>query len=303
MDRFDAMQLFVAVVDRGNFSAAARWARRSPASVSRAVSQLERELGQPLLARTTRSVRLTKVGEEYVVVARRMLEELDTLDQLATQDKLVPRGMLSITAPVVFGQMHVSAIVDAFLARHGGVRARLLFVDRVVDVIEEGIDIAIRIGRLADSSLVAVRAGEVSRVTCASPKYLADGRIPRVPAELVEHEIISFTQVTPTDTWRYGTRKVRVDPRMIVNTAEAAITAALAGRGITCVLSYQVAAELRAGRLVPLLGERRDRPLPVHLVYAPGSALVAKVRAFVDFALPRLRKAMSPAGPRGALGA
>lgn len=303
VDRVAAMALFVSVVDRGGFSAAARQARRSPASVSRAVAQLEYELGQPLLMRTTRRVSVTRLGEAYLAACRRILDDIDGMQQLATRESLVARGVLSVTAPVAFGRLHVRPIVDAFLARTPGVRARLVLVDRVVDVIDEGVDVAVRIGELADSSLVAVRAGDVTRVTCASPRYLATHPAVRQPADLARHAIIALSQVTPTDTWRFGARKVTVVPRLVVNTADAAIDSALAGHGITCVLSYQVAAELRRGRLVRVLADRDAPVLPVHLVYPAGSALVARVRAFVDFATPRLRKAMSPAGPRGAVGA
>jgi DNA-binding transcriptional LysR family regulator len=171
---------------------------------------------------------------------------------------------------------------------------RLSLVDRVVDVIEEGIDVAIRIADLADSSLVAARIGEVRRVACASPAYLKEHAAPRAPADLARHQLIAFSQLTPTDTWTFGARRVAVRPRLSVNTAEAAIASALAGGGITCVLSYQIDAELRAGRLVRVLASHEPPPVPVHAVYAAGSILSAKVRAFIDFAVPRLRKALAP---------
>jgi DNA-binding transcriptional LysR family regulator len=303
MDRLEAMGVFVEVVDRGSFAAAARKLRCSPASVTRAVAQLEGGLGAQLLRRTTRSLKLTELGEQYVTACRRLLADVAAADALAAGEHATPRGVLAISAPVAFGRIHVRPVVDAFLAEHRDVVARLSLVDRVVDIVDEGVDVAVRIAELGDSTLIALRAGEVRRVACASPAYLDKRGTPRSPGDLARHDVISLTQVTASDTWTFGDRRVTVQPRLAVNIADAAVASALAGGGITCVLSYQVDAELRAGRLVRLLPGFEPPALPVHLVYAPGSVLSAKVRAFVDFALPRLRKALGSATSRGAVGA
>lgn len=288
------MAVFVEVVERSSFAGAARSLRRSPASITRAVAQLEAAVGTQLLRRTTRSLALTESGEHYLAACRQLLAGVAAADAAAAGERDTPRGLLAVTAPVAFGKLFVRPLVDTFLADHADVRVRLALVDRVIDVIEEGIDVAIRIADLPDSSLVATRVGEVRRIACASPAYLRNHPAPRAPADLARHELIAFAQVTPTDTWTFGPRHVAVRPRLSVNTADAAIASALAGGGITCVLSYQIDAELRAGRLVRVLGNCEPPPLPVHVVYAAGSVVSAKVRAFVDFAVPRLRKALAP---------
>jgi DNA-binding transcriptional LysR family regulator len=293
MDRLDAMTAFVAAVEGGSLAAAARRLRRSPAAITRAITALEDHLGNQLLRRTTRSLKLTEAGEQYIVACRRILADLAEAERVAAGERATPRGLLALTAPVAFGRLHVRPIVDAFLAAHPEVQVRMTLVDRLVHVIEEGIDVAVRIGELPDSSLIALRVGEVRRVVCASPAYLERRPAPTEPADLAGHQCIAFSQLVPGDRWMFARGHVDLPARLAVNTVDAAIGSALAGGGVTCALSYQVDAELRRGALVELLAEHAPPPVPVHVVYPSGSVLSAKVRAFVDFALPRLRKALS----------
>lgn len=300
MDRIDAMAVFVAVADEGSFAAAARRLGRSPVSATRAIALLERQTGARLFHRTTRRLRLTEAGERYVAVCRRVLGELEEAAMLAANERSVPRGVLSVTAPAVFGRLHVRPLVSDFLDVYPAVQARLVLLDRVVNLVEEGIDVAVRIGRLPDSGLIAVKCGQVRYVTCASPKYLSRRAPLREPADLAEHDCIAFSQITQTDVWTFALgpggrapKRVRVQPRLTVNGAEAAIAAAVEGRGVTCVLSYQVERELRGGRLVRVLKSFEPADLPVQLVYTESRAAVAKTRAFVDFAAPKLRVALA----------
>jgi DNA-binding transcriptional LysR family regulator len=294
VDRIDAMLAFVAAVDAGSLSSAARRLGRSPASITRAVALLEQRTGAELLRRTTRTIKLTEAGRRYLEACRRILVEIDEAEQVAGRERATPRGLLAVTAPVSFGRLHVRPLVDAFLDAHAEVRARLLLLDRVVSLIDEGLDVAIRIGHMPDSSLVAVKVGEVRRVVCASPEYLARHKRPRAPSDLSRHECISFSGLAPTETWAFGSRRgrarqVRIRPRLSVNTADAAIGSALDSRGVTRVLSYQIAAELRERRLVELLAGCAPSPVPVHVVYAAASGHDPKVRAFVDLAVAKLR--------------
>jgi len=311
MDRLDAMTAFALTVDTGSLSAAARKLGRSPASITRAVASLEQHLGVQLLRRTTRSVSLTEAGERYLGVCRRVLAELAEAEQSAHGELGAPRGTLTVTAPTSFGARHVRPVVDAYLAAYPEVAVRLLLLDRVVNLVDEGIDAAVRIAFMGDSSLLARKVGEVHRVVCASPAYLASRAPPREPSDLASHVCISFSAVTPSDTWTFGAgpsgkalsrgapRHVKVRPVLTVNSAEAAIGSVVDGLGITCALSYQVASELQEGRLVRLLEDHEPEPLPVHLVYPAGSVVAAKVRAFVDLAVPRLRDALTQDVRRG----
>ncbi|MBL8716083.1 MAG: LysR family transcriptional regulator [Myxococcales bacterium] len=299
MDRLEAMQAFVVTVDAGSFSAAARQLRCSPASTTRAVAGLEERLGVPLLRRTTRSLALTEAGDRYLTTCRRVLAEIAEAER-ATGAHGQPQGLLTVTAPTRFGALHVRPAVQRCLATHSAVRARLLLLDRVVNVVDEGIDVAVRIADLPDSALVAVKVGELHRVACASPDYLSRRGRPKAPADLARHACIGFSALTATDTWTFGGgkeggRKVRVGvrPVLTVNTAEAAVGAAVDGVGVTCALSYQVEDELRAGRLVRLLADHEPAPVPVHLVHA-ASATSPKIRAFLEVAVPHLRAVLSP---------
>jgi len=298
------MQAFVVSVDRGSLSAAARTLGRSAAAITRAVASLEERLGAELLRRTTRSLKLTEAGERYLAVARRVLAELEEAERSAGAARASPQGVLAVTAPLSFGSLYVRPILDEYLRQYPDVRARLLLLDRVVNVVDEGIDVAVRIGHLPDSALVATAIGAVRRVVVASPAYLARNGRPSTPADLATHRCISLSAVTPSDAWSFGARRegersrqVRVHPVLTVNVADAAIAAAESGIGVTSTLSYQVAECVKAGRLVVLLAAFEPAPLPVHLIY-PASAAAAKVRAFVDLAAPRLRRILEPRGRR-----
>jgi DNA-binding transcriptional LysR family regulator len=300
VDRIDAMIAFVTAVDASGFSAAARQLGRSPASVTRAVAFLEDLAGSQLLRRTTRSLRLTDEGTRYLAACRRILGEFEQMHRDLAGERAAPRGTLTVTAPVAFGRLHIRPLVDEFLAAHDGVRVLLILLDRLVNLIDEGVDAAVRIAHMPDSSLLAVKVGEVRRVLCASPAYLARRSRPRHPSDLAAHDCISFSQVTPTEHWAFAgganrPRHVKVQPRLTVNTADAAIGSVLEGHGVTCALSYQVEAEVRAGRLVELLKPFEPPPLPVHIVYPAASVASAKVRAFVDLAASRLRSALTGA--------
>lgn len=299
MDRIDAMAAFVATVDAGGLSAAARQLGRSPASITRAVAFLEARTGSQLLRRTTRSIKLTEAGAAFVASCRRILGELGEAELALARERESPRGLLTVTAPVLFGRLHVRPVVDAFVSAHRDVEARFLLLDRVVDLVDEGADVAIRIAHMPDSALIATKVGAVRRVTCASPSYLAKRRAPAEPAALAGHDCIAFSQGAPGDVWSFGPgpeggrpRRVRLRPRVSVNSADASVASAVDGRGITRVLSYQVEAELRDGRLVRVLEAFDAEPIPVHVVYPAASVGAAKIRAFVDLVVPALRAAL-----------
>jgi DNA-binding transcriptional LysR family regulator len=287
MDRTEEWRAFVGVASRRSFVEAARALRRSPQAATRAVAALEGRLGVRLLNRTTRSVSLTSDGEQYLERGRRLLAELDALE--SPLDARAPlTGRLSVTAPVLFGQMHVAPFVWRFLAEHPGVEARLLLLDRVVSLAHEGVDLAVRIGALPDSSLRARVVGHVRWVICASPRYLAKAGVPRTPEALRRHACISFDAGSPvTDRWSFPRpgrreRNVAVTPRLIVNTAQAGIDAAIAGLGIVRALSYQVARPLAARKLRLLLEPFAPPPVPIQIVQLPGvSNRLAS--AFIDF--------------------
>jgi DNA-binding transcriptional LysR family regulator len=293
MDRTEEWRAFVTVAGRRSFVGAARALRRSPQAITRAIAALEGRLGARLLNRTTRSVSVTGEGERYLERGRRLLAELDALESPpATRAPLA--GRLAITAPVLFGQLHIAPIVCDFLARHPALEARLLLVDRVVSLVEEGIDLAIRIGPLPDSSLRARLVGQVRWVVCASPAYLARAGAPRAPEALARHTCITFDAGSPfADNWSFpragrGERRVALRPRLVVNTAQAGIDAAIAGLGIVRVLSYQVERPVREKTLRLVLEAFAPPPVPIHLLQPAGvpNRLAA---AFADFAAAALR--------------
>ncbi|NLH80484.1 MAG: LysR family transcriptional regulator, partial [Phyllobacteriaceae bacterium] len=293
MDRLDAMRAFVVAVDEGSLAAAARRLGRSPAAITRAIAALEEMVGMRLLNRTTHASHPTEAGERWSVSCRRILAEFDEGRALAADERAVPRGLLTVTAPAVFGRLHVRPVLDAFLDRHPAVSARLLLLDRVVDLVDEGIDVAVRIGRLPDSTLIARKVGEVRRVVCASPSFLAGRPAIEAPEDLAEVPAIVCEPLSDGRDWRFsgktGPRRVEIRPRLSVNGAEAAVESAVEGHGVTRVLSYQIAADVTAGRLVTLLEAHEPPAEPVHLVHAEARFAAAKVRAFVDFAASRLR--------------
>jgi DNA-binding transcriptional LysR family regulator len=295
MDRIDAMRVFVSALDTGSLAGAGRRLGRSPAAVSRAIAFLEEHVGVQLLHRTTRSIRLSEAGERYAAACRRVLTDLEEADMLAAGERAAPRGLLTITAPLISGEDVLRPILDAFLDAHPAVSARLLLLDRPVSLIDEGIDAALRIAHLPDSTLVAVRVGEVRRVVAAAPSYLAQH--PRIaePADLAKHRVVSMTHFG-IDSWSFPpppgsstARTVQFAPRLIVNSVRAAIASAAEGHGITRLFSYHVGEEVRAGRLKIVLADSEPAPLPVHIITPEGRLSVPKVRAFVDFALPRLK--------------
>jgi DNA-binding transcriptional LysR family regulator len=290
MDRLESMRVFVAVAEAQGFAPAARRLAMSPPAVTRAVAALEERIGTRLLHRTTRIVRLTEAGSRFLADCKRILGEIEDAEASAAGTHAEPRGQLAVTAPVMFGRMYVAPIVLDFLARHPRVTARMLFLDRVVDLIDEGLDVAVRIAHLPDSSLRAVRVGSVRRVVCASPEYLAARGTPRTPADLSQRDAIAFSLSTSPEDWSFASGETLSPPtRLVVNSNDVAIAAAVAGRGVARVLSYQIAPELRAGKLQIVLAEFEPPPVPISGVYAEGRRAAAKVRAFVDFAVERLR--------------
>lgn len=296
MDRFDAMQVLVTIAETGGFSAAARRLGLPLATVSRRVAELENHLGARLLNRTSRRVDLTDAGRDYLEAARRILGEVGEAERAVAGEYASPRGLLTVTAPLVFGRLHVMPVIVAFLEAYPDVSVNLTLNDRIVSFDEDHIDAAVRIGPLPPSSLVAVRLGDVRRVVCASPAYLAAHPEPERPADLQDHDCIAFQGMVMADGWRFGDNKlgpvVPIRPRLTVNTAEAAIDACIAGLGLTRVLSYQVAGSLRDGRLRTVLDDFAPAPLSVHLVRATGRMPPHKVRALFDFAAPRLRASL-----------
>ncbi|MEQ1802855.1 MAG: LysR family transcriptional regulator [Gammaproteobacteria bacterium] len=301
MDRFHELEVFVAVADAGSFAKAGARLRLSPPAVTRAISALENRLGARVFNRTTRSLAITDVGQRFLESARRVLDDLEAAEKEAVGASAMPQGHLTMTASVTFGRSAVAPVVSSFLEQHPRVSASLLLLDRVVNLIEEGIDIAVRIGSLPDSSLVARRIGTVSRVLVASPDYLARRAAPAAPADLRLHAFIAFTGLVPNREWRFQDRQkhgsVRLQPAFEINDAAAAIEAAETGHGITAALSYMVSDRIREGKLVPVLADFALPAQPVHLVYPHARLVAPKLRAFVDFAAPRLKAVLGESSP------
>ncbi len=293
MDRFRELQTFLAVAEEGAFNAAARRLRASPPAVTRQVTALEARLGVQLLARTTRQVSLTEAGRRLREDAARILDALEEAESAAAGVQAVPSGELSLTAPVMFGRRFVAPILRDYLDAHPAVTARALLIDRNVSLQDEGLDVALRIGALADSALTALRVGTLRRVTVAAPDYLTRRGRPQTPDDLREHRTVFPTGVAEVATWTFvkgGRRKtLRLAPALRIDSIEAAVDAAVAGWGITRLLSYQVADEIAAGKLVEVLADFEDNPIPVHLLHAEGRHATAKLRSFLDFAAERLR--------------
>ncbi|UCI30182.1 LysR family transcriptional regulator [Mesorhizobium sp. B4-1-4] len=300
MDRLEAMSLFVAVVEAGSLSAAARRFGIPLATVSRKVSDLERHLNTRLLNRSPRRLTPTNAGEAYLAACRRILDDVDEAERTAAGEYSAPTGELAITAPVVFGRLHVLPVVTGFLAAYPDVNIRLTLADRVTQLVEDHFDLALRIGQLPDSSLVALGVGAIRRVVCASPAYLAEHGTPMSLDDLDAHSCVTFEGLASAAQWTFASGKrevaVQVRSRLQVNTAEAAIDAAIAGVGPTKVLSYQVDAAVRSGMLCILLREFEPEPWPVSLVHAGHGLLPVKLRAFLDFAAPRLKERLARLG-------
>jgi len=294
MDKLHLINVFVTVVDCQGLAGAARKLNMSPPAVTRAMNALETHLGLRLLTRTTRSVRVTDAGERYVQDCRRILAEMLEADESVAGMHASPRGRLTVTAPVLFGSLFVTPIVTEYLRRYPDVSASCLFLDRMVNLMDEGVDVAVRIGELPDSSMQAVRVGQVRRVICASPDYLARQGIPTQPDDLHAHTIISASSVTPNPEWKLmdkgELRSIRLQARMITTTNDSAVNAATGGFGLTRLLSYQVAEPLRNGRLKTVLPDFEPAALPIHVVHREGRHAPQRVRAFLDLAIERLRQ-------------
>lgn len=293
MDRFHSIQVFVKVADCGGFAAAARDLAMSPPAVTRAVAMLEDRLGTRLFVRTTRSVRLTESGERFLQDSRRILLELAEAEEAAVGSHAAPRGELHITGPVLFGRMFVTPILGDFLDLYPLVTARTLYVDRVVNLMDEGLDVAIRIGDLPDSSLIATRVGTVRRVMFASPDYLKKYGLPQRPEDLSDHRMIQSVAMGAAPDWPFQENgkpiSVRLEPRLRMNTNDAVVELATRGWGLSRLLSYQVAPYLADGRLQTVLSSFELPPLPIHVLHQEGRMVSAKVRSFVDYMVARLR--------------
>ena len=306
MDRLQSMSVFVAVAEESGFASAARRLRLSPPSVTRAVTALETRLGCRLFHRTTRSVQLTEAGERYLEDCRRILMEIEEADRQASGVHAAPRGIVSVTGSVIFGRVILTPIVLDLLDCFPEITISTFFVDRVVHLMDEGIDVAVRIAELPDTSQSAVRVGSVRRVLCAAPAYLAARGWPRTPADLSDHETINMVNQTPSGDWAFrifdSTLKIKPSSRLLVNTADAAIASAVAGRGITRVLSYMIAPHLEQGTLELVLEPYEPPAVPVHVVHKETGQTSAKVRAVVDFLVRRLRQEPVLAWPAGHIG-
>jgi DNA-binding transcriptional LysR family regulator len=294
MDRLDAMEVLLQVVAQGNLSAAGRKLGLPLTTVSRKIADLEAHLGARLLVRSNRHVTLTEAGQSYLAACKRILADVAEAEQAASGAFSAARGELDITAPLVFGRLHVLPVVSEFLQAYPDIDIRLTLADRLLHMQDDHVDLAFRIGALRDSSLMARKVGAVRRVVCASPAYLAQHGWPGVPEDLAHHRCVTFTGLGNPDRWDFGSdglqKSVSVRSRLAVNTAEAAIDAAIAGLGVTRVLSYQMAAALSAGHLAVVLQAHEPQTVPISLVYDGQGALPLKLRAFVDFAAQRLKE-------------
>jgi DNA-binding transcriptional LysR family regulator len=293
MDRFESMSAFVAVVEAGGFSAASRKLGMPLATVSRKVSELEEQLSVQLLVRSTRNVSLTENGQQYFASCRRLLDELGEAERQVSGEYRAPKGGLVVSAPIVFGRLYLTPIIVDFLKAYPEVHIELRLADSIAHLLEEQVDIALRIGELPDSGIIAARAGEIRHVVVASPAYLKERGIPAHPRELSAHDCVTFLALHAPDEWIFKlgkrTEKYPVQSRLAVNTAEAAADAAIAGLGITRLLCYQVSKAIAERSLTLLMRDHEPIPLPVHLVYTGGRLIPQKLRAFLDFVLPRLK--------------
>ncbi|MGV1872614.1 LysR family transcriptional regulator (plasmid) [Agrobacterium vaccinii] len=293
MDRLDAMGVLLSVVEHGSLSAASRALHSPLPTVSRKISELESLLGVRLFTRTSRKILLTEAGESYVVAAREILERVEEAERRATGEYVAPKGDLTMTAPIVFGRLHVLPVVTDFLKAFPDINIRLIMSDRPISLADEHIDVALRISRLSDSSLIAIRLGSTRTTVYANPDYLKRHSHPSHPDELKQHDCIAFEGVLSTRFWTFhdGAKDIAVPirTRLSVNTAEAAVDAAASGLGITRVMAYQAKRAVDAGLLVPLLENFERETSPVHLVHLSDGLMPLKLRTFLDFATPRLR--------------
>ncbi|WP_033074519.1 LysR substrate-binding domain-containing protein [Sphingopyxis sp. MWB1] len=293
MDRLRALEIFVAVAGEGGFAAAARKLGSSPPAVTRAIAALEARLGTRLFHRSTRAVALTDAGAAFLVEARRILADLADAERAARGGEATPRGQLHLTAPVMFGRLHVLPVVQAMLARHAELTVRMMLIDRNVRIVEEGIDVAVRIGALSDSSLKAVRIGSVRQMLAASPAYLARHGAPECIADLDRHQLIGSMGPRVTREWQFarGRHRIEGQARLTLNSVEAALAAAEAGLGIVNLLSYQLADAVQAGRLIALMPDEQPPALPVHLLFDSSRSALPAVRLFLDAMKEEARRA------------
>lgn len=299
MDRLDAMQVLLAVVDAGSLSAGSRALKTPLPSVSRKVAELERHLGTRLLIRTSRNLQLTDAGRDYVEAARQIVAQIHDAESRASGEYEVPRGLLTLTVPMAFGRLHVLPLAYQFLCDYPEITLNVVSLDRMVQLVEERVDVGVRLGELADSSLHAIKVGEFRMLTCASPAYLARKGRPDSPEDLVDHDGVNFAPLRDTAwIYRYEGRKLEGNPqiRVCANTSANAAAAAVQGLGIIRAPSYQVSKELQSGALVPILNAYGSRSIPVHLIYARQGLLPLKVRVFLDWMAPRLRKTLQEIG-------
>jgi DNA-binding transcriptional LysR family regulator len=297
MDRLRAMQVFVRIVESGSLTAAAEALGVSVPSVVRSLAALERAVGVRLLNRTTRRSSLSDEGREYYESCRRVLSEVEAADAALSARRVEPKGRLRLTAPVMYGRLCVAPVVVEFATRYPGVEVELVLLDRVVDLVEEGMDAAIRISRLPESSLVAVRVGETRRVLCAAPAYLRSAGTPETPADLAHHRCILFTGLTSSNEWSFAGEpptRVLIRAMLRTNQFDVAIGAVLQGLGCGQFLCYQVRALMEKGEVTRILGEFEPPPVPIQIVYPHARLLSPNVRAFVDIAVARLRGGRSP---------
>lgn len=294
MDRFESMSTFVAVIEAGGFSAAARKLGMPLATVSRKVSELEDFLKAGLINRSTRKITLTQSGQAFYETCRRLLDDLGEAERAASGEYQAPRGELIITAPIVFGRLHLVPVVVRFLKEYPEVDVRLLLDDQIVNLIDEQVDLVVRISELPDSSMVAARIATIRPVICASPDYLSAYGTPRHPQELAGHDCIMRTRLPAPDAWPFQVDgAIKMFPlrrRLVATTAEASIEAAIGGAGLTKVFCYQIAEAERQGKLVSVLRDFEPEPLPLSLVYTGTRMVPLKLRAFLDFAVPRLKQ-------------
>jgi DNA-binding transcriptional LysR family regulator len=298
MDRLEAMSILLAAVDAGSFSAASRKLGVPLPTVSRKVAELEKHLEAKLLTRSTRKLALTDAGAAYVAACKRILEQVGDAEAAAAGEYSTPRGELAITAPIVFGRLHVLPVVCDFLARFSDIDVRMALSDRNVNLIDDHIDLAVRIGALPDSTMMATRVGAVRRVACGSPGFFAAHGTPKKPQDLAGLPCVTFAGMAGGTSWTFPrgrgvARPVQIRPRLAVNTAEAALDAAIKGIGLTRVLSYQAARAVREGKLRIVLRAFEPAPMPVNLLHAGQDPVALKIRSFIDFAAPRLRKSLS----------
>ncbi|MDX8494535.1 LysR family transcriptional regulator [Mesorhizobium sp. VK22B] len=293
MDRWQAMRIFVQVVESSGFAPAAKALHMSPPSVTRAVAKLEDQIGTRLLVRTTRSLKLTAAGEGYVADCRRILAEIAEAEANAAGSFTHPAGSLTVTAPALFGRLHVLPVILDFLDLYPAMQVKTVFVDRVTNLVDEGLDVAVRIAALPPSGLIARRVGSVRQVLCGSPDYFARFGEPLSPLDLARHRMIGRDGLFGDSEWLFGrdsSIRVPISARLVCNTNDAAIAAAVAGWGLSRFQSYQVAPDIQAGQLKVVLSDYERDPVPIHVVHAEGRMVSARVRAFVDFAAERLRR-------------